>query len=71
MVSELSAKRTSILDSIKKMQDELTQLNDEATAEADANARRIIELQQEVNALNALKTQNHNSLKAIKKILGE
>lgn len=71
MLQELIEKRNKVLGSIKEMHDELTEVNSQISIEVEENNKRMLEIQKETNSLGVLKTQNANSIKALKKILGE
>lgn len=71
MLQELIEKRNKVLGSIKEVHDELTEVNSQISIEVEENNKRMLEIQKETNSLGVLKTQNANSIKALKKILGE
>lgn len=71
MVQELINKRNTILDSLKKMHEELNEVNFEITSAVEEHNKQILALQMEVSQLTNLKTQNSTSIKNLKKILGE
>ena len=71
MLQELIEKRNKVLGSIKEMHDELIEVNSQISVEVEENNKRMLEIQKETNSLGVLKTHNANSIKALKKILGE
>ena len=71
MFTELLAKRQSILDVFKKASQDLEEVNTEIASSMDSNLKVITELTQENANLGKLKIQNNESIKSLKKILGE
>jgi len=71
MVQELINKRNGILDSLRKMYEDLNLVNSEINTAVEDHNKQILALQAEVNQMASLKSQNMTSIKNLKRILGE
>lgn len=71
MFKDLLAKRDSILDVFRKASADLEAVNNEITEAMDANMKVIVEKTQENSNMSNLKAQNINSIRSLKKILGD